>query len=78
MRWKTMVYLARKPRKARGGDSQHLRAIGLPLNPGECEKSHSAPEPHGAYGWCGVMGLPEGAVAIHVAPTPDVCMGGGA
>jgi hypothetical protein len=31
-----MVYLARKPRKARGGDSQHLRAIGLPLNPGEC------------------------------------------
>ena len=30
-----MVYLSRKPHKARGGDSQHLGAIGLPLHPGE-------------------------------------------
>src|SRR6266446_10660629 len=46
MRWKTTVYLSRKPRKARGGDSQHLRAIGLPLNPGECGRHRFASVGH--------------------------------
>ena len=58
MQWKTMVYLSRKPRKARGGDSQHLRAIGLPLNPGESDNfvlPHASlrqplPVPESTYG----------------------------